>query len=99
MAKELPKEGGKKRKEGPVVSVKERIERWKYVRVKVRVSRLPPPKRAKIELVLSDGSSLIVEGGLESAYVNTAYYRIYARYKRTVEALKDTIKETRLVEE
>jgi len=84
-----------------VVTLRERtaIVTRRYVRIKVHVDRLPPPKRARIALVLDDGSAVVVEGGLESAYINRAYYKVYSRFIPVVESVKDRIREARLLGE
>jgi hypothetical protein len=71
----------------------------KYIRVKVKVDKLPPPRRARIELLLDDGTAVVVEGYLESAYVGTAYYKVYSRFIPIVEFVRDRIRGTKLLGE
>jgi hypothetical protein len=88
-------------RETGVVSFKEKVTvtARKYVRIRVRIDRLPPPKRARIALVLDDGSTVVVEGGLESAYDNRAYYKVYSRFIPVVESIRERIREARLLGE
>jgi hypothetical protein len=89
------------RERSGIVSIKERtaVVTRKYVRIKVYVDRLPPPRRAKIALILDDGTAVAVEGALESAYDNRAYYKVYSRFIPVVESVADRVRETRLLGE
>jgi hypothetical protein len=49
--------------------------------------------------VLDDGTAVVVEGGLESAYDNRAYYRVYSKFIPVVEQVIDRIREARLLGE
>ena len=94
-------QAGRGKEKSGVVTVSERtkIVTTRTARIKVRVDRLPPPKRAWIELKLDDGSIIVIEGSLESAYGDKAYYKALTRYIDDVIRVKDRVKEARLIGE
>jgi hypothetical protein len=69
------------------------------VRLKVEDIKFPPPRRLKVGILFSDGTTKIAEAVLVSAYTSYAYYDLSATDAREVYPYVNNIREIRIIEE
>jgi len=69
------------------------------VRFKIDGIKMPPPRRIKVNILFSDGTTRVAEGVLVSAYSNYAYYDLSAADAKEVYPYVDKIQTIEVVGE